>query len=291
MEISKFEDEVTACILHYSPDAEIYAAHAEIGYMTSLSCKSVHIRDKKIVFHLLPIHFYCLPTYFQEKSLEYASKGLHLVHLWQDCWITKKEIVRSRIAALLGAYTRIHARQTTVKRISKDMVFGFFATNHLQGFVNARYNYGLFCGEILVAASSFSAGRKMTRNKTIGKSFELVRYANLLNHRVVGGLGKLIARFVKDVEPDDIMTYADLDWAWGAGYNALNFEKTGITPPQSFFIHPAEMVRYYPHRLPQQFTEEFNKQNGFENIDDFLKNNGYVKIYNAGNFKYLLKCG
>ena len=279
-----FENEVIECILQHSPEAEI----ADAG----LIGKSVSIGDKNIVFHLLPVSFVGLndvsPTYFQEKSLEYASNGIQLVHLWQDCWITKQERVRSRIAVFSGAYTRIHARRTFVRRIPRDVMFEFFANNHMQGFVDARYNYGMYCDERLVAAASFSAGRKMARNGISVRSFELVRYSNLLNHRVAGGLGKLIARFIKDVNPDDIMTYADLDWASGVGYKALNFEQTAITPPQSFWIHPHNMIRYYPHRLPQKMTDDFRKQSTYRNIDDFLKNTGYIKIYNAGNLKYLL---
>jgi hypothetical protein len=167
-------------------------------------------------------------------------------------------------------------------------MFEFFATNHLQGFVDARYNYGLYFDERLVAAASFSAGRNIMRNGIKCRSFELVRYANLLHHRVGGGLGKLIANFIKDVKPDDIMTYADLDWASGKGYQALNFVRTDVTAPQAFWINPKDMIRYYPHRLPRILIDEFEKTAKYGSIDDFLRNRGYIKIYNAGNIKYLL---
>ena len=276
-------DEVIDCILQYNPDAEIIQAE--------LAGKAVHVAGKNVTFHLLSIPFAGLhdisPTYFQKKSLEHAERGIRLVHLWQDGWATRQEIVRSRIAALSGSGIRIHARQTEAWRITKDEMHGFFTANHQQGQVKARYNYGLYHEGQLVAAASFSAGRTVTRNNVTGRSFELLRYANLLHHVVSGGLGKLIARFVKDVNPDDIMTYADLDWASGKGYQTLNFEQTAVTPPQSFWIHPAEMIRYYPHRLPQQLTDEFDRQKRYTKMDDFLKDGGYVKIYNAGNLKFL----
>ena len=279
-----FEDEITACILQYNPDAEIIH--------TDLVGKAIHIPNKQMMFHLLPIPFCGLqdisPGYFQEKSLEYAAQGIQLVHLWQDCWVARQEIVRSRMAALSGSGIRIHARQTVARRIAKDDVRSFFITNHLQGAVNARYNYGLYSGGQLVAAASFSAGRTVTRNGVAVRSYELLRYANVLYHCVTGGLGKLIARFIKDVNPDDIMTYADLDWASGKGYRTLNFVQTAVTPPQSFWIHPVEMIRHYPHRLPTQLAEEFHAQDTFTDMDDFLKDRGYCKIYNAGNLKYFL---
>jgi len=282
----KYEDEITACILQYNPDAEIINESGLVG-------TSVHIRDRNLVFHLLPIPFAGLqnisPMYFQEKSLEYASRGVQLVHLWQDCWEVHQEIVHSRIAVLSSSGVRIHARQTKVQRIAKDEMRNFFVANHLQGAVNARYSYGLYSGEQLVAAASFSAGRTVVRNGIAGRSFELLRYASLLHSRVVGGLGKLIARFIEEVNPDDIMTYADLDWASGKGYQTLNFRQTAISPPQTFWIHPDAMIRYYPHRLPSKLTDEFQQQNKYTDMDDFLKNKGYIRIFNAGNLKYLIK--
>ena len=284
-----FENEIIDCIQQYNPDVEI--THAD------LVGKTVHVRNKNLVFHLLPIPFaredlpgLHTPTYYQEKSLEYASRGIQLVHLWQDAWVVKQDIVRSRIAVLSGSGIRIMARQTKVRRIARDVMFGFFGANHQQGFVDARYNYGLFFNDQLVAAASFSSGRKVKRNGIIVRSFELLRYANLLHHRVTGGLGKLIARFIKDVNPSDIMTYADLDWASGKGYQTLNFVQTAVTPPLSFWIHPNEMIRYYLHRLPKKLTNEFLMQDKYADMDDFLKDKGYVMIYNAGNLKYLLYC-
>ncbi len=283
-----FEYEIFACISQYDPSAS--TTHS--SFLHELPCKGIWVPNKKLVFHLISIPFVGLenisPCYFQEKTLEFRAQGFQLIHLWQDQWIKNQNIVRSRIAALLGVGTHIHARQTNLKRIAKDDMRSFLMANHLQGSVKARYAYGLYSGHQLVAVASFGSGRTMTRNGVTGRSFELLRYANLLNHRVVGGMGKLIAHFINDQHPDDIMTYADLDWASGKGYQTLHFQPITFTPPQMFWINPDEQIRYYPHRLPTQYMEEFKQQNVSDSIDDFLINKGYIRIYNAGNIKFLL---
>jgi len=280
-----FADEITEYILKLRTDAEVFNTSILPG-------KCIYIEEKRIMFHLLPIPFDGLsnisPLFFQKQYLEYALRGVQIVHLWQDYWETKKPHVQSRIAVLLGTYQRIFARNTDIMRISRDIASDFLNSNHLQGAVNSRYNYGLYHNKQLVSVVSFSSGRKFLRNNQYHYSFELSRYANLLNFRVTGGLGKLINYFIKEVNPDDIMTYADLDWATGAGYKALNFKITEITHPQIFWINPADMFRYYPHRLPQHLIDDFNKQKKYDNLDDFLKENGYFKIYNSGNLKYIL---
>ena len=275
-----FENQIIDCILQYNPDVEI------IDNMVFMS-------SKNIMFHLMPVPFSGIedlsPTFFQEQSLDYASRGVQLVRLWEDVWRTKQDIVRSRIAMLSGSAVSIMARRTTAWRISRDVMFEFFATNHSHSFVDARYNYGLYNDEQqLLAAASFSSGRKVKRNGNTVHSFELVRYANLLHHRVTGGLGKLIARFIKDVNPDDIMTYADLDWTTGKSYQTIDFVQTAITPPLKFWIHPREMIRYAAHRLPMKLTKEYRMQDKYADMNDFLKDKGYTRIYNAGNVKYLL---
>ena len=280
-----FENEITKYILKQSAETEVFRP-------SSLPGKCVFVANKGIMFHLLPIPFCGInnisPLFFQQKILEYSSQGVQLVHLWQDYWEIKQPQVLSRIAVFLGNFYRVYARNTDVMRISRNIASDFLNANHLQGAVNARYNYGLYHEKQLISVASFSSVRKFLRNNKYYYSFELLRYSNLLNFRVTGGLGKLINHFVKEVNPDDIMTYADLDWATGAGYKALNFDKTEITHPQSFWINPADMLRHYTHRLPQHMIEDFNKQKKYDNLDDFLKNRGYFKIYNAGNYKYIL---
>ena len=43
--------------------------------------------------------------------------------------------------------------------------------------------------------------------------------------RVSGGMGKLLKAFIKDVQPDDIMSYADLEWSEGTVYEQLGFKR------------------------------------------------------------------
>ncbi|MDR2036390.1 MAG: hypothetical protein LBQ60_00545 [Bacteroidales bacterium] len=245
-----------------------------------------------MLFHLIPFPFDSTQVsvdFFQKKSLEFLLFGIQVIHLWHDQWIRSEDIVRSRISALLGFSTCIPARRTNVLRIDKEQMSGFLSLNHLQGAVTARYAYGLFYQDQLSAVASFSAGRLMDRGGVIYRSFELLRYANMLNHTVVGGLGKLITCFIRKHSPEDIMTYADLDWGSGMGYKKLNFKQTDITPPQIFWVDPQEQVRWYPHRLPESLINEFKEQDQSITIDDFLTRKGYTKIYNAGNLKFLLQ--
>ena len=51
---------------------------------------------------------------------------------------------------------------------------------------------------------------------------------------IAGGMGKLLSRFIADVEPDDIMSYADIEWSDGGVYRHLGFAEDGGQGPRYF---------------------------------------------------------
>ncbi|MGM9740400.1 MAG: hypothetical protein ACI3ZP_07320, partial [Candidatus Cryptobacteroides sp.] len=123
-------------------------------------------------------------------------------------------------------------------RVDRTMSSAFFNACHTYGDASARYRYGLFFEGELVACASFSSPRTWHRPDGIHKSAEWVRYASLPDVRVVGGMGKLLSRFIEDVGPDDVMSYADLEWTDGEVYRKLGFREESLRPPVSFVIDP-----------------------------------------------------
>ncbi|WP_247236455.1 hypothetical protein [Telluribacter sp. SYSU D00476] len=230
-------------------------------------------------------------TNFSNISQYFRSQGLVLIHLWEDVWFTKRPVVESRLLALLGISERIPARVTQVRRIDRPTTEAFLAHNHTQVVTLSKYKYGLFLppryyrilssgylqqealppDELLVAVATFSHPRTIVRSGQPYRSCELVRFANRLHTTVVGGLDKLLKAFEQDQQPDDIMTYADLDWSEGGSYQRLGFEAADDTPPQEFWLDTRSLIRHYPHRLPEGNT-----------LDQSL-----VKVYNSGSRKYI----
>lgn len=215
--------------------------------------------------------------------------GARHVTLWEDLWWSKQPIVESRIAAQLGISERIPARLTQVRRLDRPTTLAFLQDNHLQDAVLSKFKYGLFLpkkhyrvlknppdtDELLVAVGTFAHPRQFMKEGLPHRSFELVRFANLLNTTVVGGLNKVVSHFIKQHQPDDLMTYADLDWSDGQSYRTLGFETISDTLPQLFWVDPVSMARYLPHRLPDTLRE----QNALEQ--------GFVAVYNAGSRKFV----
>jgi hypothetical protein len=249
--------------------------------------------EKNLVLHCVTLNIAVNnATFFQNLSNEFTQKSLKLIHIWEDVWQSKQEIVKSRIFSLLGKSETIPARLTQIRRINKPMLDKFLIVNHLQGTVGAKLKYGLFLPkkyfrildfnkhqisanleEILVAVASFSNAKKIIRDGQEFRSYELIRFANLTNFTVVGGLNKLLKNFIDEQNPDDIMTYADSDWSDGKNYEKIGFERIEQTFPLTFELDN------------QTLTRKLSTYNGFPNPSFF---DARSKIYNSGNWKFLM---
>lgn len=226
--------------------------------------------------------------FFAQWSHQAQQLKLHPVQIWEDFWAAKEPQVLSHLASLAGKTTKIFARNTIVRRISKPVADAFLNLHHIGGSPSARYKYGLFIKKTdeLVAVATFSPPRTFYRNGVPSRSFELVRYGSKSNTNITGGLSKVLTAFIDDVQPDDIMTYADCDWWTGRSYAPLGFTMVEQTPPQQFWLHPNDNIRYQQKHLPQHVKDQLK---GSANIDETMIQLGYLPIYNSGNRKFLYR--
>ena len=95
----------------------------------------------------------------------------------------------------------------------------------------------------LIAVATFSNARKWTKGDKEIRSYEWTRYASFPYLRINGGMGKVLKAFIEDVRPDDIMSYADLEWSEGDVYRSLGFENEGTKAPVLFSIDTATWTR------------------------------------------------
>ncbi len=215
----------------------------------------LYLPDFQLFLHLIDLQNFplkALPiTYFQLLSESINQQNQRIIHLWEDVWIDKQDLVQSRILAMIGKFSRLNARHCFIERIDMPTADKFLNDNHLQGSVKAKFKYGLFLKtqyvekfldkrsieNELIAVATFSGGRTFKEGERKGfRSYELIRFASLKGFVVVGGMDKLLKAFIAEHSPDDIMSYADRDWSDGRSYLKLGFSKIGLSKPQCFVL-------------------------------------------------------
>ena len=204
--------------------------------------------------------------------------GSYPLIITEDRWVVQKEMMQKRLLSHLEIFFPIYARNCEVRRIEKTEAAAFLSACHSYGDAACRYRYGLYLkrhtGHIangnrvsayapgtLVAVATFSNARKWIKGEKVIRSYEWTRYASLPELRISGGMGKLLKAFIQDVHPDDIMSYADLEWSEGKVYEQLGFIKESEKEPVMFAID-GQMKRTPVSRCPQNEDSLFFRNSG-----------------------------
>jgi hypothetical protein len=160
------------------------------------------------------------------------------IHVYQDQWINRSEIVISRIKNALGLSQKIGARSCIVKKIDTKIASDFFEEHHLSGASKAAHTIGLYNKDNLCLAASFSKSRVMIDGEVYYRSYELIRFASAKNILVVGGLQKILNHFILFKNVVHLMTYIDLNFGDGKGFEKFGFKKIGSAKMLSFYVNP-----------------------------------------------------
>ena len=182
-------------------------------------------------------------------------KDTYPLTIAEDRWRTQKGMMTARLLAHAQIFSQLYARNCEVRKIDSRTAAEFLEENHSYGEAKCRYRYGLYLKRhtghnaakdtansrkiqpgTLVAVATFSNARKWIKGDKTIRSYEWTRYASLPGVRLSGGMGKLLKAFIEEVKPDDIMTYADLEWSEGDVYKALGFVLEGQKAPVDFII-------------------------------------------------------
>lgn len=169
--------------------------------------------------------------------------------IFEDRWHTARELLQSRLLAHLGHFKSIFARKCEVFCPTPQECREFLEKYHIYGWARCKYRYALCCNGEIVAVSTFSAPRPMMRCGRRIQSYEWVRFASLPDVRISGGMGRLLEAFVRDEHPQDIMSYADLEWSDGAVYERLGFKLAGHVSPVEFVVDPLTWQRVHLSKI------------------------------------------
>ena len=227
-------------------------------------------------------------TYHIKKTETALKKGITLIHIFEDEWLLKNEICKSRISNILGVTNKkIYARNCVIKEVSYKDTVTSLETNHIQGKTASSINIGLYYNNTLIQLMTFGKKRINVGCKHNDNHYELIRFCNELNTIVIGGASKLFKYFINKYNPDEIISYADRRWSQGNLYEKLGFVLTHTSKPNYFYVINKKRINRYTLRknvlvekygCPKEMTEK-----------DFCYNKGWYRIYDCGCLCYKWK--
>lgn len=268
-------------------------------------------------------------NYHQDKVLVAAKHGIRLVHIFEDDWIKKRELVKEKIKQILAVpvpRAKFYARKTSTYNIQSysgqlpNELHSFFDSNHIQGSVrNLRKDtvHAMVATDAsgqIIAAMLFTSQRRVHMSKKTTPSndkvetghWELVRYAVKSGCLCVGMAGKLMKQFARVItssgKPAHITSYADLAWSKHpeivdgpeSMYQKLGFAQTSVTQPSYCYVHRSDFLSRQ-HRYKYRKSELVRL--GMMSADDqssttewdVMRKHDFDRIWDCGKIKYELR--
>lgn len=252
----------------------------------------IYLPDINVAFEVNGIYWhselYKEKNYHKNKTELCEKSGIHLIHIYEDDWINKNNIIKSRILNIINRIpNRIYARKCEIRELTKkenSIVKKFLVDNHMQGYVSSQINVGLFHSNTLVSLMTFGKRRvAMGVKRSVENEYEMLRFCNILNNNVVGGASKLLSYFIKKYNPVRVTTYADRSWSNGNLYKKLGFKFLYKTNPNYYYI--INNVR--KHRF--NFRKDVLVKQGFDKNKtevEIMHERGVYRIFDSGNIKF-----
>lgn len=221
--------------------------------------------------------------YHLNKTIECEQLGIRLIHIFEDEWINKKEILLSMFKNFLGITEhKIYARKCVIRNVDISEATIFLNENHLQGTCPSTIKYGLYYQEELVSLMTFGNTRHFIGNSS--HEYELLRFCNKRNYSIVGAASKLFKHFIKKHSPKSVVSYADRRWSKGNLYNNLGFKLYNKSEPNYYYVIGMERKNRFNFRK----SVLVQKYNCPENMSEhqFCLSNKWYRIYDCGCLCY-----
>jgi hypothetical protein len=227
-------------------------------------------------------------SYHLNKTKECSKLGIRLIHIFEDEWVNKSEIVKSILCNLINKTpNKIYARTCEIREIGTKEKNDFLNKSHIQGTVSTAINIGLYYNNELVSLMCIGKPRVNLGRKTHEEGeYELLRFCNKPYTSVVGAASKLFKYFIKKYNPTLITSYCDYRWSIGNMYETLGFTLSHYSQPNYFYIIGNNRKNRFKYRKSELIKEGFDPEKSEKEI---MEEKGIHRIYDCGSLVYIWK--
>lgn len=188
--------------------------------------------------------------YYHMNKTELCEKNnIKLIHIYEDDWKYKNDIVKLNIVKLFdNSYNEL---DYIIKEITPRESESFIHNNSLKHYLKSDINIGLFDDNMLISVMCF--------NIINNANYKLEFHCSILNDGIII---KIFNYFIEKYNPTSVICNIDSDW-----YNSI-YEKMGFN-----FLQKLDPICSHVVNGVRQNEESESS----------------IKIYNSGNLKYIWK--
>jgi G:T-mismatch repair DNA endonuclease (very short patch repair protein) len=253
----------------------------------------LYIPEQKIAIEINGLYWHSEVHGQKHKSyhlnkLESCEKlGIRLVQVFDDEWKSKRDIVEAKLLSMVGlSSNKVYARNCVVKEIDTSVKSEFLNKYHIQADDKSKIKIGLYHEDSLVAVMTFGDLRSALGAKKELGSYELIRFCSSCN--VIGGASKLLSYFIKNHNPNKIISYADRRFTTTTKpnlYDKLGFTLKSKTKPNYWYTKDFSKKLHRYNFTKGRLVKEFGANPDMSETD-IMYGLGYDKVWDCGNLKY-----
>lgn len=240
---------------------------------------------------LCEVHPPISKSYHFDRAVVARKNGYSLVQVYD--WDLDRGVHTLLDGKLGKDFKKISARKSELRKISQRDANRFLKMNHVQGASRGqKYCYGLYDSGELIAVATFSDSRFKSKAE-----WEFNRYAVRKNVIVHGGAGKLFKEFLKDAEPESVVSYIDFDHTTSdtTFLNSLGFEELKPTGPSTVWFNLKTRKRFAGTSLLSVGADRLlgtnygsREESGLDNTSIMLLE-GFLDVHSSGNRVFMFK--
>ena len=195
--------------------------------------------------------------YHLNKTAACENKGIRLIHIFEDEWLYKRDIVKSKLMEILHCSPiKISADDCEIKEITAKEYKEFIITNCIKNTQSASIRYGLFHKDELISVMAIKKANDFGL-------YELLSLSDRLYTDVIEGDEALFKYFIKEYKPKIVTTKVDRRWSDGKEIEKLGFSLVRYDEPNYWYVDGK-------HRISESKAKAF-------------KNKDLYRIYDCGN--------
>ena len=157
-------------------------------------------------------------NYHLNKTTVAYNNGISLIHIYEDEWLFKKDIVKSILLDKLNIYNNIYdSNDLHIYQIKDEYARDFLNTNHLEGYISGTH-YGLCTDTEIIYMISIQDNN-------------IVKYCSKLYTKVDN-----IDKLFKYLNINNLNIICDVRYDFGENFKSIGFKYKDYINPTCYYI-------------------------------------------------------
>ena len=221
-------------------------------------------------------------SYHLDKYTKCKEKNIKLIHIFEDEWDFKSDIVKSILTKnISNNKIYISNLQYTISQISEKDERDFMMKNNIFDYTVSSISFGIYVNDNIISVMSF--------NKMKDKNeYSIIRFCNKTFINIQDSFSILLSHFERIYHPSKISMYVDKRYFSGRSLSSLGFIEFKHTKPKMNIFNKLTLERININTFKQHLiSDESLKYDKDKTLYDNIIGNNLNTIYDCGGILYL----